>query len=85
VRLVSSLLYTPVTTTTEPEICIFAPSFDHEVKDPVKDSIVISSRTRIVIVEGNYTLLDQAPWSDVAKSCTERYAVYVVLYGRCLI
>lgn len=74
-KLVGNLLVTPVTTTTEPEISILAPSFDHATKDPVEDSIAISSRTRIVIVEGNYTLLDQAPWRDVAKSCTERYAV----------
>lgn len=76
-RLVENLLVTPVTTATEPDICILAPSFDHATKDPVEDSIAISSRTRVVIVEGNYTLLDQAPWSNVAKSCTERYVVYV--------
>ncbi|OAL05242.1 P-loop containing nucleoside triphosphate hydrolase protein [Phaeosphaeriaceae sp. SRC1lsM3a] len=75
VRLVENLLVTPVTTATEPDICILAPSFDHATKDPVEDSIAISSRTRVVIVEGNYTLLDQAPWSNVAKSCTERWFV----------
>lgn len=76
-KLVGQLLDTPITTTTEPEIRILAPSFDHATKDPVEDSIVISSRTRIVIVEGNYTLLNQAPWSDVAKRCTERHVVYI--------
>ena len=76
-KLVRNLVETPVTTNTEPEIRILAPSFDHATKDPVEDSIMISSRTRIVIVEGNYTLLNQAPWVDVAKSCTERYAAYV--------
>lgn len=76
-KLVRHLMETPVTTATEPEIRILAPSFDHATKDPVEDSIVISSRTRIVIVEGNYTLLNQAPWSNVANSCTERCAANI--------
>jgi pantothenate kinase len=72
VRLVATLKTTPVATTMEPETSIFAPSFDHAIKDPVEDAISISSRTRIVIVEGNYTLLNQTPWRDVAESCAER-------------
>jgi pantothenate kinase len=64
---------TPVTTPIEPEIIISAPSFDHAAKDPVENGIRISSRSRIVIVEGNYTLLKQSPWSDVAESWAEKY------------
>ncbi|KAH7384370.1 P-loop containing nucleoside triphosphate hydrolase protein [Phaeosphaeria sp. MPI-PUGE-AT-0046c] len=75
VKLVENLMVSPVTTAMEPDVSILAPSFDHATKDPVEGSIVVSSRTRLVIVEGNYTLLDQAPWSDVARSCTERWFV----------
>ncbi|KAF9699997.1 hypothetical protein EKO04_001999 [Ascochyta lentis] len=76
-NLVKTLKSTPVTTSEEPEQLIHAPSFDHAVQDPVEDDIAISSRNRIVIVEGNYTLLDQKPWDEIAKICDERWFVDV--------
>lgn len=63
----------PVTTSGEPEQPIYAPSFDHAVQDPVDDDIAISSRNRVVIVEGNYTLLNQKPWNEITKLCDEKY------------
>ena len=51
---------------------LYAPSFDHAIKDPVQNVIRISSRTRLIIVEGNYTLLDQSPWRDIASMCDEK-------------
>ncbi|KAH7083910.1 P-loop containing nucleoside triphosphate hydrolase protein [Paraphoma chrysanthemicola] len=66
-KLVTVLKTTPVTAHTETEKIIAVPSFDHALKDPVDDSIFVSSRTRLVIVEGNYTLLDKAPWKDIAQ------------------
>lgn len=39
------------------------PSFDHGVGDPIEDDVVIdSSRHAVVLVEGNYLLLDVQPW-----------------------
>lgn len=38
------------------------PSFDHRVGDPVENDIHLTSANRIVLVEGNYLLLDTAPW-----------------------
>ncbi|MDX1604907.1 MAG: hypothetical protein R3202_01870 [Candidatus Competibacterales bacterium] len=39
------------------------PSFDHNVGDPVEDAIQLEDEsTRIVMVEGNYLLLDTEPW-----------------------
>jgi pantothenate kinase len=73
VELVNTLKAAPVTTHTEPEISLFAPGFDHATKDPIQNAISVSSRVRVVIVEGNYTLLDQSPWRDVAESCAEKY------------
>ncbi|KZM26610.1 uncharacterized protein EKO05_0005499 [Ascochyta rabiei] len=75
--LVRTLKSTPVTTSEEPEQLIHAPSFDHAVQDPVGDDIAISSRKQIVIVEGNYTLLDLKPWNEIAKICDERWFVDV--------
>jgi pantothenate kinase len=75
IKLVHILRTTPVTAFLEPEIIINAPSFDHAAKDPVKNAISISSHSRIVIVEGNYTLLNQSPWSDIAEVWAEKYVV----------
>lgn len=72
VKLVNLLKSTPVTVGGEDDLCIAAPSFDHAIKDPVKEGIRISSRTRLVIVEGNYTLLKQSPWDQIAEACDER-------------
>lgn len=68
-----NLRMTPVTKASEPEVFMMAPSFDHAVKDPVADDIKISSRTRVVIVEGNYTLLNEAPWNKISELVDERY------------
>lgn len=45
---------------------IYAPSFDHETKDPVENGIAITDDTEIVIIEGNYLLLDEPEWREVA-------------------
>lgn len=42
---------------------VLCPSFDHALKDPVADDVRIESDVRVVIVEGLYCLLDEAPWS----------------------
>jgi pantothenate kinase len=72
VDLVRILKSMPVTTNADVEATIYAPSFDHATKDPVMDAISVSSHTRLVIVEGNYTLLDQDPWSNIAEACAEK-------------
>ncbi|USP82035.1 uncharacterized protein yc1106_09309 [Curvularia clavata] len=75
VRLVKLLKSTPVTVEGEEDLCVTAPSFDHAAKDPVQDGIRISSRTRLIIIEGNYTLLRQKPWDQIAEICDERWFV----------
>lgn len=52
-------------TTSEDEV-LYAPTFDHHTKDPVENGTCITSSTSIVIVEGNYLLLDEPVWRDVA-------------------
>ncbi|KAK7978713.1 nicotinamide riboside kinase [Apiospora saccharicola] len=42
-------------------------AFDHAVQDPVADDIRISSRSKVVIIEGNYTLLNERPWNKIAE------------------
>jgi pantothenate kinase len=45
---------------------IYAPSFDHQLKDPVEDGLQIPSNASILIIEGNYLLLDEPQWRDIA-------------------
>ncbi|KAH8801439.1 phosphoribulokinase/uridine kinase [Xylogone sp. PMI_703] len=42
-----------------------APSFDHAIKDPVPDAITIYPGTSIIILEGNYLLLDEDGWRNI--------------------
>lgn len=65
-ELVVLLSKIPVTACDEPQIITKVPGFDHALKDPVPDAITISSRTKVVIIEGNYTLLNGEPWSNIA-------------------
>lgn len=74
-RLVQSLripLLLP--TTTAP---IFAPSFDHAVKDPKEDDIPILPSHRIVVFEGNYIALDKEPWRSASRLMDEVWFVDV--------
>lgn len=75
VELVRTLKATPVTASGETEQVVLAPSFDHALKDPIADDIRVSSHTRLVIIEGNYTLLKQSPWDQIVGYCDERWFV----------
>ncbi|KAK4162610.1 ATP-dependent kinase [Cladorrhinum sp. PSN259] len=44
---------------------VYAPSFDHARKDPLEGEIKIEKDVRVVVFEGNYILLPNAPWSQV--------------------
>jgi pantothenate kinase len=56
---------------------LYAPSFDHSIKDPVDNDIAISPSVRIVIFEGNYCSLDKEPWNEAAKLMDELWFVDV--------
>ncbi|ETN42383.1 uncharacterized protein HMPREF1541_01537 [Cyphellophora europaea CBS 101466] len=62
------------TTTT-----IHAPSFDHEVKDPVENDIPIPPSARIIIFEGLYLALSRPPWSEAADLMDEIWFMDVPL------
>lgn len=46
---------------------IYAPTFDHEAKDPVEEGTCITDDASIVIIEGNYLLLDEPGWREIAR------------------
>ncbi|KAI0179525.1 phosphoribulokinase/uridine kinase [Hypoxylon sp. FL1284] len=56
---------------------VFAPSFDHAVKDPRPDDIAVAPDHRVVVLEGNYVCLDRAPWREAAGLVDERWFVRV--------
>ncbi|KAJ4388255.1 hypothetical protein N0V85_007745 [Neurospora sp. IMI 360204] len=62
---------------TEESQTVWAPSFDHALKDPVEKGIEVAREVRVVIFEGNYLLLDQKPWSDASKLMDLKFFVRV--------
>ncbi|KAI9883941.1 MAG: hypothetical protein M1823_004285 [Watsoniomyces obsoletus] len=68
------ILREPLSTSTP---TIYAPSFDHALKDPVANDIAIEPTSRIIIFEGNYLSLDQYPWNEIAGLMDELWFVEV--------
>lgn len=73
VRLVKALRE-PVTAQSP---SVYAPSFDHAVKDPVEGDIAIPASCRAVFFEGNYLSLNKEPWSEAASMMDELWFVDV--------
>jgi len=44
---------------------VYAPEFRREIEEPVANAIPVFARTQLVVTEGNYLLLDEAPWAPV--------------------
>ena len=53
---------------------VYAPCFRREIEEPVAGCIAVPSGTTLVIVEGNYLLLD-GPWSGVRPLLDESWFV----------
>ncbi|EED23679.1 kinase-related protein [Talaromyces stipitatus ATCC 10500] len=68
------LLREPLTATTS---TVYAPSFDHAVKDPVENDIPILATARVLIFEGNYLSLNKDPWNQAAALMDELWFVEV--------
>lgn len=58
---------------------VFAPSFDHAIKDPKENDIPILPSHRIVVFEGNYVALDKEPWRDASALMDEVWFVEVAV------
>ena len=56
---------------------IYAPEFERALEEPIAGAIAVHATTRLVITEGNYLLLDGAPWSSVAPLLDEVWYVDV--------
>lgn len=62
---------------TDMENEIYFPVFHREIEESIAAEGVVSPRTRLVITEGNYLLLDQGGWTRVAHELTESWYVQV--------
>eukprot|EP00965_Chrysotila_dentata_P239488 6203133-Pleurochrysis_carterae.AAC.2 len=51
------------------------PSFDHTVGDPIEADIRLDKGNRVVLVEGNYLLLDESPWREARIYFNEMWFV----------
>jgi len=54
------------------------PSFDHGLGDPVENEIrLIKGQHRVVIVEGNYLLMEDQPWNQIRSLLDESWFLSV--------
>ncbi|XP_026449904.1 putative uridine kinase C227.14 isoform X2 [Papaver somniferum] len=54
---------------------VYAPSFDHGVGDPIEDDIFVTLQHKLVIVEGNYLLLEEGAWKEVSSVFDEKWFI----------
>jgi pantothenate kinase len=52
---------------------IYAPGFERTLEQPIAASIPVPPTARLVITEGNYLLLDDAPWTRVRSHLDETW------------
>jgi pantothenate kinase len=50
---------------------VYAPAFERDLEQPIAGAIGVGPEVRVVITEGNYLLLDTAPWRSVAAEIDE--------------
>ncbi|MBM7505871.1 nucleoside/nucleotide kinase family protein [Agromyces aurantiacus] len=59
----------------ETDHAVYAPGFERSVDEPVAAEIAIDPAAAIVVVEGNYLLVDAPPWSRVGDLLDEAWFV----------
>jgi len=61
------------THTSDVDNIVFAPTFDHAIKDPTPRAVAIYSHHRLILIEGLYTFLGIPPWRTAAEMLDERW------------
>ena len=56
---------------------VYAPDFRREIEEPVAGALPVFAHTPLVITEGNYLLLDEAPWQAAAAALDEVWYLQV--------
>lgn len=57
----------------ETEHAVYAPSFDRAVDEGVAGAIAVEPSARLVVVEGNYLLVDEDPWALLSAELDEAW------------
>ncbi|MEW5095156.1 nucleoside/nucleotide kinase family protein [Clavibacter michiganensis] len=57
----------------ETDHVVYAPSFDRSVDEGVAGAVAVDPRTRLVVLEGNYLLVDEDPWGQLAAELDEAW------------
>lgn len=56
---------------------VYAPEFRREIEEPIAGALPVLPQAQLLIVEGNYLLLDHGPWAQVAGLLDETWYVEV--------
>jgi pantothenate kinase len=56
---------------------VLAPVFAREIEEPIAAGIMIRPEHDVVILEGNYLLLDESPWDELASFVDESWFLSV--------
>ncbi|GAA4405619.1 nucleoside/nucleotide kinase family protein [Fodinibacter luteus] len=56
---------------------VWAPTYDRSIEESVAGAIAVPPGTEVVVTEGNYLLVDEAPWDAVRGLLDEVWAVRV--------
>ncbi|WP_291378495.1 nucleoside/nucleotide kinase family protein [Demequina sp.] len=54
---------------------VYAPAFDRALEEPIAGAIPVTPDAQLVMVEGNYLLLDEPPWADARPMLDEAWYV----------
>jgi pantothenate kinase len=54
---------------------VYAPSYLRKIDQPIAGSIPVPASTRLVIIEGNYLLFNEPPWTEVRDFLDEAWWV----------
>ncbi|KAG9127057.1 hypothetical protein FRC07_000844 [Ceratobasidium sp. 392] len=79
VKFVTALRQSPYSNVSPPAqtYLLYAPTFDHALKDPAPNSLAILPSHRIVIIEGLYPFIATPAWRAAAELLDERWLVEV--------
>jgi pantothenate kinase len=63
--------YSNTNTDTNNWSMLSIPDFDHKIKDPTNPGIFLSSKTKVIVLEGLYLMLQLEPWVQISKLVRE--------------
>jgi pantothenate kinase len=52
---------------------VYLPGFERELEQPIAAAVAVPASARVVITEGNYLLVDDGPWAEVAGLLDESW------------